>query len=55
MHADDVSDAKYYAKLFEKVKTDPKYPMKEKHRLEAIVAKGNLAREKYADFQIANI
>jgi len=41
-----ICDAKYYAKVFEKLKTDPQYPMKEKHRLEAIVAKGNVASEK---------
>ena len=39
-------DAKYYAKVFEKVKADPQYPMNEKHRLEAIVAKGALASDK---------
>jgi hypothetical protein len=46
-----ISDAKYYAKVFEKVKTDPKYPMNEKHRLEAVVAKGNIASEKYTPSQ----
>ena len=42
--------AKYYAKVFEKIKTNPQYPMTEKHRLEAIVAKGNMASEKYFRF-----
>ena len=41
-----ISDAKYYAKVFEKLKVDPQYPVNEKHRLEAIVAKGNVASEK---------
>ena len=41
-----VSDATYYAKVFEKVKVDRHYPMNEKHRLEAIVANGNVASEK---------
>jgi len=41
-----ISDAKYYAKVFEKLKTNPQYPMNEKHRLETIVAKGNVASEK---------
>ena len=47
-HEDEltVSDAKYYAKVFEKLKTNPHYPMNEKHRLEAIVAKGNVASDK---------
>jgi len=48
-----ISDAKYYAKVFEKLKTDPQYPMNEKHRLEAIVAKGNVASEKYCPPVIA--
>lgn len=39
--------AKYYGKVIEKVKKDPQYPMKERVRLEAIVAKGSLASEKY--------
>ena len=33
--------------LFEKIKKNPTYPMTEKHRLEAIVAKGNIASDKY--------
>jgi Endoplasmic reticulum protein ERp29, C-terminal domain len=41
-----ISDAKYYAKVFEKLKTNPQYPMNEKNRLEAIFAKGNVASEK---------
>jgi len=41
-----ISDAKYYAKVFEKLKTDSQYPVKEKNRLEAIVARGNVASEK---------
>jgi Endoplasmic reticulum protein ERp29, C-terminal domain len=43
----DCRDAKYYAKVFEKVKTNPTYPTTEKRRLEAIVAKGNMASDKY--------
>jgi len=42
----DSSDAKYYAKVFEKIKSNPSYPMTEKHRLEAIVAKANMAADK---------
>jgi protein disulfide-isomerase A6 len=43
----NASDAKYYAKVFEKLKTNPEYVANEKHRLEAIVAKGNMASDKY--------
>jgi len=32
--------------VFEKVKSDPQYPMNEKRRLEAIMAKGALANDK---------
>jgi len=45
------NDAKYYAKVFEKLKADPQYPTNEKHRLEAIVAKGNVASEKLDNFK----
>jgi len=44
----DDSDAKYYARVFAKVKEDPQYAMNEKHRLEAIIAKGTTASEKYS-------
>jgi len=47
IHTHGHSDARYYGKVFEKLKTDPHYPMNEKRRLEAIIAKGNLASEKY--------
>jgi len=33
--------------VFAKVKEDPQYAMNEKHRLEAIIAKGTTASEKY--------
>jgi len=36
----------YYEKVFQKLKTNPKYVANEKHRLEAIVAKGNVASDK---------
>lgn len=47
IHTHGHSDARYYGKVFEKLKTDLHYPMNEKRRLEAIIAKGNLASEKY--------
>jgi len=34
--------------VFAKVKEDPQYAMNEKHRLEAIIAKGTTASEKYS-------
>src|SRR5579859_2658999 len=36
----------YYEKVFQKLKTNPKYVANEKHRLEALLPKGNLANKK---------
>jgi len=44
-------DAKYYARVFDKFKADSQYPLKEKLRLEAIVAKGKIALDKMDNFK----
>ena len=53
--ADEYSEAKYYGKVFSKVKDDPQYPLNEKHRLEAIIAKGTTAQEKYGPYGLSHI
>ena len=46
----NLSHAKYYSKVFEKLKSNPQYAVNEKARLQSILNKGTVTSDKYGSF-----